>query len=447
MANASTPFSVSAFSRSPARRHICLSRYSRFSKRLLHEETRHIVFFINWMAWEQARRGRGAAWLRAAVAARLLHARDRPPARHRPSWPQRRMADKDFSATQASIFLDGFTLRGLVEECCAEHARRMREFDPELLQPRFLPRLAGDRARRLAAAPRTVIRERRDVKLVPVCRRRVLGLALIAALVIHFGAGAVARSLLARRLVGFTAICLIHLALIAVDGDRLVGVAAGDQPVGADLGPARSRFGRRGVAALAGRRLCPRGAGAIALPASPATAATASTIVDVTLEFFAQLAYIAIALFWLLHLRPRNARSRCRSRLGLGLAAALAAGFLIAQRRGFDLARSLRRARSGGAGRAHRVGRRRAPRRDRAQFMRGRVGLWASFALASRLLDRERRSKSGWRCALRNAPLRLWGSAGDRKPALCRASGCVCGAERVRRAGRGRTSCSAPALA
>ena len=50
---------------------------------------------------------------------------------------------KDFSATQAGVFLEGFTFRGFVRECCAEHERRMGEFDPDLLQPRFLPRLAG----------------------------------------------------------------------------------------------------------------------------------------------------------------------------------------------------------------------------------------------------------------------------------------------------------------
>ena len=32
---------------------------------LMREETRHIVFFINWMAWHEVASGRGARWLRA----------------------------------------------------------------------------------------------------------------------------------------------------------------------------------------------------------------------------------------------------------------------------------------------------------------------------------------------------------------------------------------------
>jgi hypothetical protein len=109
---------------------------------LLHEENRHIVFFVNWMAWEQGRRGRGQPWLRATIAARyycraigrLLGTVRRGQAAN---------GGKDFSATQAGIFLDGFSFRGLIEECCAEYARRMEAFDPDLLQPRFLPRLAA----------------------------------------------------------------------------------------------------------------------------------------------------------------------------------------------------------------------------------------------------------------------------------------------------------------
>jgi hypothetical protein len=109
---------------------------------LIHEETRHIVFFINWMAWQQVARGRGAPLLRGATAARYYA---RAVGRLLGTvWRGRRANDgKDFSATQAGVFLDGFTFRGFIEDCRAEHVRRMAEFDRELLQPRFLPKLAG----------------------------------------------------------------------------------------------------------------------------------------------------------------------------------------------------------------------------------------------------------------------------------------------------------------
>ena len=111
-------------------------------EKLIHEETRHIVFFINWMAWQQVAHGRGASWLRGATAA---HYYARAVGRLLGTVSRGRGANdgKDFSATQASVFLDGFTLRGFVEECCAEHARRMAGFDPDLLQPHLLPRLAS----------------------------------------------------------------------------------------------------------------------------------------------------------------------------------------------------------------------------------------------------------------------------------------------------------------
>jgi hypothetical protein len=109
---------------------------------LMHEENRHIVLFVNWMAWEQIRRGRRASWLRSTIAAhyycraigRLLGTVRRGQAAN---------GGKDFSATQAGVFFDGFSVRDLVEECCAEYARRMAALDPDLVQPRFLPRLAA----------------------------------------------------------------------------------------------------------------------------------------------------------------------------------------------------------------------------------------------------------------------------------------------------------------
>jgi len=108
---------------------------------LMREETRNIVFFTNWIAWEQVKRGRLAGWLRSVNAARYYgRAIGRLLATMRRG--RRENDGKDFSATQAGVFLEGFTLRSFVEECCAEHRRRMAEFDPDLLQPRLLPTLA-----------------------------------------------------------------------------------------------------------------------------------------------------------------------------------------------------------------------------------------------------------------------------------------------------------------
>ncbi|MGA7261236.1 MAG: hypothetical protein WA709_26270 [Stellaceae bacterium] len=109
---------------------------------LMREETRHIVFFINWMAWEQAARGAIAGRLRGLNAA-LYYGRAIGRLLGTVRRGRRANDGRDFSATQASVFLEGFTLRGFVEECCVEHDRRMREFAPDLLQPRFLPRLAA----------------------------------------------------------------------------------------------------------------------------------------------------------------------------------------------------------------------------------------------------------------------------------------------------------------
>ena len=109
---------------------------------LMVEETRHIVFFVNWMAWQEAGKGRGAAWWRALVSARYY---GRAIRRLIGTIRQGQKANdgKDFSATQASVFLDGFTFRRFVEQCYSENARRMADFHTDLLRPQFLPALAN----------------------------------------------------------------------------------------------------------------------------------------------------------------------------------------------------------------------------------------------------------------------------------------------------------------
>lgn len=108
---------------------------------LMYEETRHIVFFINYMAWREVQRGRGAAPLRALVSA-WYYGR----ALSRLLGMVRKGKDsndgKDFAITEANMFLEGFSFRQFVENCYRENARRMSVFDPALLQPRLLPAVA-----------------------------------------------------------------------------------------------------------------------------------------------------------------------------------------------------------------------------------------------------------------------------------------------------------------
>jgi hypothetical protein len=108
---------------------------------LMYEETRHIVFFINWMAWQAAREGRGAAWRRALTSLRFYTR-----ALGRLLGTVRRGKEvndgRDFSATQADLFLEGFTFRQFLKDCYAENQRRMAVFDEKLLRPSFMPALA-----------------------------------------------------------------------------------------------------------------------------------------------------------------------------------------------------------------------------------------------------------------------------------------------------------------
>jgi hypothetical protein len=106
---------------------------------LMREETRHIVFFVNWMAYREAKRGRGANPLRAMTSARYY---GRAVARLVGTIRRGGESDgQDFSATQAGEFLHGFSVKRLVGECLAENTRRMSAFDHQLLRPRLLPAL------------------------------------------------------------------------------------------------------------------------------------------------------------------------------------------------------------------------------------------------------------------------------------------------------------------
>jgi putative membrane protein len=169
------------------------------------------------------------------------------------------------------------------------------------------------------------------VKLVSILLIAI-GIAAMAALVVHFGAGAVAAALVAVGLVGFAAVTAIHAVLIAVMGLAWSALLPGARPWIAVWG----RFVRDSgsevlpLSQVGGYVL---GTRALALAGVPATQGAASTIVDVTLEFVSQLAYAALGLIWLLHLHAEGIAPAFVV-LGLAGAACLALAFVIVQRRG-----------------------------------------------------------------------------------------------------------------
>jgi hypothetical protein len=108
---------------------------------LMFEETRHIVFFINYMAWREKQRGLGR--VRRALKSLRFYGRAGGRLRGMVRRGQEANDGKDFAVTQTSMFLEGFSFRRFVEDCYRENARRMTAFDPNLMQPRLLPSLAG----------------------------------------------------------------------------------------------------------------------------------------------------------------------------------------------------------------------------------------------------------------------------------------------------------------
>ena len=161
------------------------------------------------------------------------------------------------------------------------------------------------------------------------------GVVVTAVLVGYFGAGAVAHSLLSIGGAGFFGICAIHLVLIAVMGVAwralLPNIATGRviwARLMRDSGSEALPLSQVGGYVL--------GARALTLAGVPGRLAVASTIVDVTLEFVAQLAYTALGLALLVRLQP-DTEAAAPVLLGLAVAALIAATFILVQRRGFAL--------------------------------------------------------------------------------------------------------------
>lgn len=120
---------------------------------VMQEECRHILFFVNWLAWQR----RNLPWWRrplffgkiACVWAFLI-------------WERLRFArsfgasghdqDTNFTLTGNKAIGGEFDTAELIDICLAENERRMSGYDERLLRPMFVPRLTR-MARRFMRRP------------------------------------------------------------------------------------------------------------------------------------------------------------------------------------------------------------------------------------------------------------------------------------------------------
>jgi hypothetical protein len=110
---------------------------------VLVEEARHVTFFVNWVAFERARRGmRSLPVQAAATALGYVRAVGRIASTFRPSAAGAKVQGVGFGAEGAFKMFDGITWRRFLQSCIDENDRYLSAMDPRLLRPRVLPTMA-----------------------------------------------------------------------------------------------------------------------------------------------------------------------------------------------------------------------------------------------------------------------------------------------------------------
>jgi hypothetical protein len=111
---------------------------------VLLEEARHVTFFVNWVAYERIRRGRGAPALQAAATAlgyvravKRIVTTFAPGAKDGP-----KTQGVGFGAEGAFAIFEDVTWRSFLGSCVSEHERYMSAMPPSLLVPTVLPKIA-----------------------------------------------------------------------------------------------------------------------------------------------------------------------------------------------------------------------------------------------------------------------------------------------------------------
>lgn len=104
---------------------------------VMQEEARHILFFVNWLAY---RRAQTPLWRRPELLARRLLAMTVQ------AWSRlqtaRGMATDDFTMKGHESFDADLSARDFLHRCLHENERRLSQYDRRLLRPRLVPTIA-----------------------------------------------------------------------------------------------------------------------------------------------------------------------------------------------------------------------------------------------------------------------------------------------------------------
>lgn len=121
---------------------------------VMREEGRHILFFVNWVAWKRANLPLWKRpWFEMRIWAVWLFL----------AWERMGIAkgvggglpeDANFTVNGAKAMDMDVSTRDLIDLCLAENDRRLGVYDPRLLRPKFTPALAR-LIRRFLPAPRS----------------------------------------------------------------------------------------------------------------------------------------------------------------------------------------------------------------------------------------------------------------------------------------------------
>ncbi len=125
---------------------------------VMQEEARHILFFVNWVAWHRRNLSWwGRPWFWAKVAAVWIFlVRERIGlARGFDSGRDEAPQDNNFTLTGSKAVADAdLSIAALIDICLEEHDRRLAGYDPRLFRPKVMPCIVR-LMRRFVRAPRS----------------------------------------------------------------------------------------------------------------------------------------------------------------------------------------------------------------------------------------------------------------------------------------------------